>query len=380
MAFKLRSGNNPSFKNVGSTHRIQPASASGKTPLKNLSPAKQEGETTYTSNDPVDLWNKETAIEGGRFDKNAKDQPIYNADQIIKEDLNSETYKQRLANELSMFGTEEQGGTGTKAGVTDDQIRKGIQVNATPGARGRINMRDVASNTVESLLAERLDRADNTKFNQPTDLTKEGKEIGFALHDTTMGTKDSIEVPNAGRGNFVSNTSNIDFNNAYNWDNPEGGDYQDDQKLKELGLHEGNHAVTAGDKGMLKGTKNFLETAKGLDGKGYGKMGAGQEVYARYKVSQDWLKDKGGFNYLEDDSFDKKDMAHVRKLLEGVTDENYQQKGIPYDVWTFFGQEGSKDNPLISDEDVMKIFNNVASNAPEPGQVTDDFGNQQTLA
>jgi hypothetical protein len=195
-----------------------------------------------------------------------------------------------------------------------------------------------------------------------------------------MGTKDSVEVPNKGRGNFVSNTSNIDFNNAYNWDNPEGGDYQDDQKLKELGLHEGNHAVTAGDKGMLKGTKDFLETAKQLNGKGYGKMGAGQEVYSRYKVSQDWLKDQGGFNYLEDDSFDKKDMAHVRKLLEGVTDENYQQKGIPYDVWTFFGQKGSEHNPLISDEDVMKIFNNVASNAPEPGQVTDDFGNQQTLA
>ena len=26
------------------------------------------------------------------------------------------------------------------------------------------------------------------------------------------------------------------------------------------------------------------------------------------------------------------------------------------------------------------IFNNVASNEPDPGQITDDFGNQQTLA
>jgi hypothetical protein len=135
MAFKLRSGNNPSFKNVGSTHRIQPASASGKTPLKNLSPAKQEGETTYTSADPVDLWNKETATKGGRFDKTAEDQPIYNADQIIKEDLNSKTYKQRLENELLMFGTEEQGGTGTKAGITDDQIRKGIRNKCDPRSK-----------------------------------------------------------------------------------------------------------------------------------------------------------------------------------------------------------------------------------------------------
>ena len=49
-------------------------------------------------------------------------------------------------------------------------------------------------------------------------------------------------------------------------------------------------------------------------------------------------------------------------------------------MFTFFGEEGDKGNKKISKKDMKTIFNNVATNEPDPGQMTDDFGNQQTFA
>ena len=66
--------------------------------------------------------------------------------------------------------------------------------------------------------------------------------------------------------------------------------------------------------------------------------------------------------------------------------ENFKEKGIPYEVFTFFGDNknmpGHGFNKKISKKDMKTIFNNVAQDTPGGGgfEVQDDFGGSQYIS
>ena len=68
--------------------------------------------------------------------------------------------------------------------------------------------------------------------------------------------------------------------------------------------------------------------------------------------------------------------------MEGVTQENFREKGIPYEVFTFFGDdkkmEGHGYNKKMSKKDMKNIFNNVADNSQS--EIMDDGGNASRFA
>ena len=361
MGFKLRSGNKPNFRNIGSTQK-RVASRKSHSPLRQIVD-KDTGEKVYDT-PTTEEWN-----EG---QKNKSTVPgLEKGRTIIEKDLQTKAYKDRLNKEIDMFG----GGEITKA--SED-------VNVGKGGGEKIE-----NPTAEQILEIRQKRLANTIWNDPSSTTKEGSSRFFGLHDTnrllTSEEKDKLRL-NKGKDNIRGTTddaytqfmpsSNLYFNEKYL---DETGNIQSFEKSKQLGIHEGTHAVTGGDYNMLEGTKKFLNKAKGG---GSGELQKPQEVYARYKSTQNFLQEQGIFDYQSGDKFTNEHVKKIEKLMEGATWENYQQKGIPYDVFTFFGHD-DKDkhgNKKISKKDMKTIFNNVASNEPDPNQITDDFGQNQTFA
>ena len=343
MAFKLRSGNKPNFKSVGSAQkRVAPSKS--RTPLmQRVQPTTEE-------------WNK------GKGEMPENMPGITKGKEILQKDLQTKAYEDRLNREVEMFG----GGDITKA---SEDYKEG---------RGRGET--IENPTAEQILKIRQNRADNTIWNDPSNKTKEGGRIGYGKHDarrllTPEENKSLGWDEDSGYTQYMP-SSNIYFSDQYNWSDKEGVG-QDPEKQKQLAIHEGTHAVTGGTNNMLQGTQDFLNKAKGG---GKGELAKPQEVYARYKSTQNFLQENDIFDHQSGDEFTDKHVKQVEKLMEGVTWENRQEKGIPYDVFTFFGKKGDKDNKKISKKDMKTIFNNVASNEPDPGQITDDFGNQQTLA
>ena len=352
MAFNLKSGNRPNFRKLGSNSH-KPGVVS-----KSRSPLMQRKAPT------IEEWNKgehKSSLEG--VDKGRS---------IIEADLKTKAYEDRLNREIEMFGGE------------DAEISKAsedMHVGDKYTAQGEI----IKNPTAEQILEIRQNRQKNTIWNDPSNTTKEGGNIGFGMHDANRRLSDAEKtelnldlVKNGKQTNYAQYmpSSNIYFDDRYNWSDTEGVG-QDPEKQKQLAIHEGTHAVTGGTNNMLPKTQEFLNQAKGG---GKGELAKPQEVYARYKSTQNFLQENGIFDYQSGDEFTDKHVKQVEKLMEGVTWENRQQRGIPYDVFTFFGKEGDKDNKKISKKDMKIIFNNVASNEPDPGQITDDFGNQQTLA
>ena len=346
MAFNLKSGNRPSFRKLGSnSYKSARKSSLKSSPVKSFSPTKQITE---------EEWNRQTntgesgiPIEGGK------------GMEYLKADLASKGYDTRLANEIAMFG-----GKGSKITIapTDEQLAidpdKSISVIKNP--------------TTEDIKNTRTARSENIIFNEPSVVDKEGSRIGYAHADYIKRGEGSNEGVNTNR---LMPSSNIYFSDKFDWK----GDQKNRIEGGDLIIHEGTHAITAGEHGMLPGTKDFLNKAKG----GKGELAKPQEVYARYKVAQKFLKDKGIFDAFSGEKFTNEDVKEVEKMMEGVTANNYKQKGIPYEVFTFFGD--NKEHPhgfnkKLSKKDMKIIFNNVASNEPDPGQITDDFGNQQTFA
>ena len=67
--------------------------------------------------------------------------------------------------------------------------------------------------------------------------------------------------------------------------------------------------------------------------------------------------------------------------MEGVTKDNYKSKGIPYEVFTFFGDDKQHPhgfNKKLSNKDMKNIFNNVADNSQN--EIIDDGGIEQQFA
>ena len=320
--FKLRSGNRTPFKQLGS------------------SPVKQSTE---------EIWNQKTntGTEGIPEDGGV-------GMEFLKNDLRSDGYKKRLENELAAAGE-------------SDYVKRAPnegELEIRPD-RSLVKVKNPSS---EDVMDIRTNRSENIMFNDPSAVDKEGNRTGYANADYIMKTPE---------GNRLMPSTNVNFSNRYDWkggqkDRIEGGD---------LITHEGAHAITAGEHGMLENTKNLLTSAKGG---GSGNINQPQEVYARYKVAQKYLKDKGIFDAFTGDEFTDAHVNQINKLMEGVNQENFQTKNIPYEVFTFFGDDkemkGHGFNKKMNKKDMKNIFNNVASNEPDPSQITDDFGNQQTFA
>lgn len=322
MAFNLKSGNRPSFRKLGSNSYKPAGRSQTSTPLKSYSPLKQE------------------ASEGMDY---------------LKEDLESEGYKKRLARELKLEG---------------DKTLK------TTPVEGDKYYTEVKDPTAEEIIAERRSRADKAVFHEPSEFDEDGRRIGYAHADHVDATT----------GGTIKPGSDIFYSDKYDWEGTQA------KRKVNLDVHEGAHAITAGEHGMLGGTKDLLKSAKAGEGDTYtnkkGKkvmhnINRPQEVYARYKVSQKYLKEQGIFDAFSGDKFTNKNADEVNKMMKGVTAENYKEKGIPYEVFTFFGDDKQHPhgfNKKISKKDMKKIFNNVASNEPNLGKTTDDFGNQQDFA
>tara|TARA_R100001443_G_scaffold189_10_gene808 strand:- start:2446 stop:3492 length:1047 start_codon:yes stop_codon:yes gene_type:complete len=348
MGFKLRSGNKPNFRNIGSTQKRV-------APRKSHSPLRQTVEPT------VEEWN-----EG---QKNKSSIPgVDEGRSIIEKDLQTKAYKDRLNKEIDMFG----GGEITKAGELSKKSKGGTESIENP--------------TSEQLLEIRQKRLANSIWNDPSNKTKEGGRVGYGMHDArrllTKEEKKELGLKDAAYTQYMP-SSNLYFNKQYL---DETGNIQGFEKSKQLGIHEGTHAVTGGTMNMLEGTQSFLNKAKGGTGKSdqfdSSELAKPQEVYARYKSTQNFLQEQGIFDYQSGDKFTNEHVKKIEKLMEGATWENFREKGIPYDVFTFFGHD-DKDkhgNKKISNKDMKTIFNNVASNEPDPGQITDDFGQNQTFA
>ena len=357
MAFNLKSGNRPNFRKLGSNSH-KPSMVS-----KSRSPLMQRKTPT------VEEWNKgehKSSLEG--IDKGRS---------IIEADLKTKAYEDRLNREIEMFGGE------------DAKITKAVELSR----KSKGGTEDIKNPTSEQILEIRQKRLADAIWNDPSLKTKEGGYVGYGKHDArrlltpeeskSLGLKDDGYVQYMPSSNIYLSDTNLRTGEPFNWSDTEGVG-QDPEKQKQLAIHEGTHAVTGGTMNMLPGTQSFLNKAKGGSGKedqfDDSELAKPQEVYARYKSTQNFLQENGIFDYQSGDEFTDKHVKQIEKLMEGATLENRQEKGIPYDVFTFFGEEGDKGNKKISKKDMKTIFNNVATNEPDPGQMTDDFGNQQTFA
>ena len=271
----------------------------------------------------------------------------------LMDDLKSPGYKKRLEKEIEM----NKGKTTYKRAPSEEELKENpdrsiVKVDAGDG----------------NVIEDRISRLDKTIWNAPSQYDKEGNYIGYAHADNIMKTD---------AGNRLMPWANIYYQEGY------FGDGSQKDRLHDLNIHEGAHAATAGEHGMLEGTKDLLTDAKGGDAS-KGNINRPQEVYARYKVAQNFLQKQGIFDAFSGEEFTNKHAKQVEKMMEGVTAENYKEKGIPYEVFTFFGDdkkmEGHGFNKKISKKNMKTIFNNVASNEPDPGQITDDFGQDQMFA
>ena len=284
---------------------------------------------------------------------------------IIEKDLHTKAYKDRLEKEVEMFG-----GKDSKISKASEDMHVGDDYTA----QGEV---------IKNPSAEiRQNRQKNTIWNDPSSETKEGSDIGFGLHDANRLLSDDEKtelnldlVNKKGKKTKYAQympSSNLYFNEDYVG---EDGNIQSHEKSKQLGIHEGTHGVTGGTNNMLPGTQAFLNQAKGG---GKGELAKPQEVYARYKSTQNFLQENGIFDYQSGGEFTNKHVKAIEKLMEGVTMENAKEKGIPYDVVTFFGQKGGKNanyNKQISKKDMKTIFNNVADLSQDPNEIMDDGGN-----
>lgn len=269
----------------------------------------------------------------------------------LKEDLKSEGYKKRLAKELKLKG--------------DKTLR-------TTPVEGDKYYTEVSNPTSEEILTERKSRADKTVFHEPSKLDEDGREIGYAHADHV----------DANTGGTIKPGSDVFYSDKYDWKGKQA------KRKDNLDVHEGAHAITAGEHGMLGGTKDILTSSKAGEGDTDEKgrkhnINRPQEVYARYKVAQKYLKEQGLFDAFTGDEFTNENVKQVDKLMEGVTAENFREKGIPYEVFTFFGDgkqmEGHGFNKKMSKKDMKNIFNNVASNQSDNLETSDDFGGSQTM-
>lgn len=87
------------------------------------------------------------------------------------------------------------------------------------------------------------------------------------------------------------------------------------------------------------------------------------EVYARYKVAQNLMKDKGIFNSFTDTEFTEENYG---KLEEYLNSDEYKELEDYDDVKEFFGTDkirGGVFNKKISKGNIMEIMNNVADNS-----------------
>ena len=300
MAFKLKSGNKPNFKAIGS------------------SPLRQPTETE---------WKQQTSV----------------GSDWLMDDLKSPGYEERLQREIKSAGK-------------DDYIK------AAP--RGSDKYYSKISDAQE-ILEERINRAKNTKYHIPGE-TKDGRQVpaqAWASHAHNKSLKEGSDIYYSG-------------NPRYDWQGSHAG------RVEDLTIHEGAHSISAGQHGMLENTKNLLTDAKGGDAS-KGNINRPQEVYARYKVAQNFLQKQGIFDAFSGEKFTNKHVEQVEKMMKGVNKDNFREKGIPYEVFTFFGDDkkmkGHGFNKKISKKDMKTIFNNVATNEPDPGQIIDDSGQAQTF-
>tara|TARA_R110000823_G_scaffold33002_1_gene92680 strand:+ start:680 stop:1747 length:1068 start_codon:yes stop_codon:yes gene_type:complete len=350
MAFKMRSGNRPRFKSIGS--RQQVASHKSSSPLNQKSgPITEEA------------WNAKTNTGTKGIPEDGGAGMDY-----IKADLASKGYKERLARELEAAGNKDYVKRAPNAEELEAKPDKSITTVSNPTSGDIMDMRTA--------------RSENIIFNDPSSYDKEGNYIGVG--SKTYANADYIKRGKGTKGNNTNRlmpSTNVNFSDQYDWE----GDQKSRIEGGDLIIHEGTHGVTAGVHGMLDNTKDILTKSKGGSGKKdkYGEYEGGelaqpQETYARYKVTQKYLKDKGLFDAFSGAEFTNKDVAKVEKLMKGVTADNYKSKGIPYEVFTFFGDDKQHPhgfNKKLSKKDMKNIFNNVADNSNNPNEIIDDGGN-----
>ena len=336
MAFKLRSGNKARFKSLGSSSRpVTPNRTKSSPFISTKQDKKNEKE-----------WNKQTS-DGSIIDPKGGSGADW-----LRQDLQSEGYKKRLANEIAMNeGNTEYLRAPNEKELKKDKGRSIVRVDAKDG----------------NVIEDRTSRLDNTIFNAPSTYDKEGNYIDYAHADNIMKTSTN---------NRLMPGANIYYQERY------FNDGSQKNRLHDLNIHEGAHAVTAGEYGMLEGTKNLLHKAKGG---GDNELSKPQEVYARYKVAQNFLQKQGIFDAFSGEEFTNEHVKAVEEMMKGVTAENYKEKGIPYEVFTFFGDDKKHDhgfNKKLSKKDMKTIFNNVAQETPGGGgfEVQDDFGGSQYIS
>jgi len=246
----------------------------------------------------------------------------------LKADLKSKGYKKRLQKELKL---------------SDNKT-----IKTTP-KKGDKYYTEIKNPTSKQIIAERKRRANKTVFNKPSEFDEDGRKIGYA-HADHIDKKS---------GGTIKPGSDIFYSSDYDWKGKQAN------RLKDLNIHEGAHSITAGKHGMLPGTKDLLTKAKGGDAS-KGNINRPQEVYARYKVAQKWAQKQGDFDAFSGKEFTDKHYDKIMKKLKGVNQSNYKEKGIPYEVITFFGDDkkwqGHGFNKKMSKKHVKKIFNEVASN------------------
>lgn len=349
MAFNLKSGNRPNFKKLGSnSYKPGLKSSMKSSPIKSFSPNKQITE---------EEWNKQTNTGTKGIPEDGGVGMEY-----LKEDLQSEGYKKRLANELAAAGNSDY----IKRAPNEEELKENPDKSLTK----------IKNPTAEQIMDVRTNRSENIMFNDPSTYDKEGKYIGYANADYI---KKGVDQGGGNNTNRLMPSTNVNFSDQYDWQ----GNQKDRVQGGDLIIHEGAHAITAGEHGMLENTKNLLTNAKGGDAS-KGNINRPQEVYARYKVAQKFLKDQGMFDAFSGKEFTDKDVKKVEKMMEGVTQDNYQEKGIPYEVFTFFGDgknmKGHGFNKKMSKKDMKNIFNNVADNSNNPNEIIDDGGNSSMFA
>jgi len=288
--------------------------------------------------------------------------------QYLKDDLQSEGYKKRLANELAAAGE-------------SDYIKRAPnekELEADPNK----SLTKIKNPTAEDIMDVRTNRSENIMFNDPSTYDKEGNYIGYANADYI---KKGVDQGGGKNTNRLMPSTNVNFTDQEDWQ----GSQSDRVQGGDLIIHEGAHGITAGEHGMLENTKNLLTNAKSGEGDTDAKgrkmnINRPQEVYARYKVAQKFLKDQGMFDAFSGKEFTDKDVKKVEKMMEGVNEQNFQEKGIPYEVFTFFGDgKKMKDhgfNKKMSKKDMKNIFNNVADNSNNPNEIIDDGGNSSMFA
>ena len=338
MAFNLRSGNKARFKSLGSSSlSVKPNRTSSSPFISKKQDRKNEKE-----------WNRQTS-DGSIIDPTGGSGADW-----LKQDLDSPGYQKRLENEIKM----NKDNTTYKRAPNEKELKERsdksiVTVDAKDG----------------NVISDRKSRLDNTIYNAPSTYDKEGNYIQYAHADQIMKTSNN---------NRLMPGANIYYQEKYFND----GSQKD--RMHDLNIHEGAHAATAGEHGMLEGTKKLLTDAKGGDAS-LGNINRPQEVYARYKVAQNFLQNQGIFDAFSGEEFTNKHAKAVEKMMEGVTAENYKEKGIPYEVFTFFGDDKKHPhgfNKKISKKDMKTIFNNVAQETPGGGgfEIQDDFGGSQYIS